>query len=222
MSTPAQLDPRVDQAAISDESLLAAHEKVLGKQPDEKAHYRLLPLALLFTFSGLIFFGGTYLGRYAGDFDPRIYNENAKPPRAGEKTAVAPVDPLIMGKAVYGAVCIACHQPTGLGQPPIFPPLVGSEWVTGSEERLIRIVLHGLQGPIKVKGTEYNGAPMPATGPGSAFNLSPEKVAAVLTYVRKEFGEGASPISTEKVAEVRAKEGGNHAPWTAAELEKLP
>jgi mono/diheme cytochrome c family protein len=220
MSTPSQPDSRVDQAAISDETLLTAHEKLLGKQPDEKAHYRLMPLALLFTFSGLIFFGGTYLGRYAGNFSPQIYNENAHPPKAGEAAAAAPVDPLVLGKAVYGAVCVACHQPTGLGQPPIFPPLVGSEWVTGSEERIIRIALHGLQGPVKVNGTEFNGM-MPPTGPGSAFNLSPERLAAVLTYVRHEFGKGAPPISPAKVAEIRAKEG-TRALWTAAELEKLP
>ena len=221
MSTPSQPDPRVDQAAVTDESLLAAHEKLLGKQPDEKARYKLLPLNLLFIFSGLIFFGGTYLGRYAGHFSPKIYNENAKPPQAGAPVEEAPpADPLVLGKTVYGAVCVACHQPTGLGLPPMFPPLAGSEWVKGSEERMIRIVLHGLQGPIKVKGTDFIGA-MPPTGPGSGFNLSPEKVAAVITYVRHEYGEGASPVSPAKVAEIRAKEG-NHPPWTAAELEKLP
>jgi mono/diheme cytochrome c family protein len=221
MSTPPNLDSRVDQAAITDESLLAVHEKMLGKQPDEKARYRLLPLCLLFIFSGLVFFGGTYLGRYAGHFDPRIYNENSRPPRKGEALAAAPkADPIQLGKSVYGAVCIACHQPTGLGLPPAFPPLAGSEWANGSEERMIRIALFGLQGPIKVKGTEFNGV-MPATGPGSGYNLSPEKIAAVLTYVRQEWGNKAPAVSPEKVAEIRAKEG-NHAAWTAPELEKLP
>lgn len=218
MSTPPQSDSRVDQAAVTDESLVAVHDKLLGKQPDEKAHYRLMPLSLLFIFSGLIFVGGTYLGRFSGHFSPMVYNEYALPPKAG--AAAAPVDPLAQGKAIYTNVCAACHQATGLGMAPVFPPLVGSEWVTGSEERLIRIVLHGVQGPIKVKGVDYNGA-MPAAGPGSGFNLSPDKVAAVLSYVRKEFGEGAPPISAQKVAEIATKEGAR-GPWTAADLEKLP
>ena len=64
MSVPSNQDPRLDQSAASDVSLLAAHEKLLGKQPDEKAHYNLMPLALLFGFSGLIFWAGTYLNRY--------------------------------------------------------------------------------------------------------------------------------------------------------------
>jgi mono/diheme cytochrome c family protein len=221
MSTPLQFSPGVDQAAVTDEALLRAHEKLLGKQPDEKARYRLLPLNLLFFFSGLIFFGGTYLGRYAGHFDPLIFNENAKPGAA--VGAAAPVDPVVAGQKLYNAAaCNTCHQPNGLGLPGAFPPLVGSEWVTGSEERLIRIVLHGIVGPIKVKGADYNSA-MPAFGrvAGSGYNWTDDKVAAVLTYVRQEWGNQAGPISTEKVAEIRAKEG-DHKPWTAAELEKLP
>lgn len=220
MSAPNATDPRVDPAAVTDESLLATHEKLLGKQPDEKAHYRLLPLNLLFFFSALIFFAGTYLGRYSGSFHPQVYNENGKPPKSGAAAASAAVDPLVLGKNVYAQVCAACHQPTGLGLPPAFPPLVGSEWVAGSEERLIRILLHGLQGPIKVKGTEFNGA-MPAVGPGSGYNLNPQKVAAVLTFVRKEWGGIDTPVSPEKIVEIRSKEG-SRAPMTAGELEKIP
>jgi mono/diheme cytochrome c family protein len=221
-ASSSQPNPRGDQPAMTDENILAVHEKVLGKQPDEKARYRLLPLNLLFIFSGLIFFGGTYLGRYAANFNPTVYNENAPIPTAKDGKAAAPtVDPLILGKATYAAVCATCHQPTGLGLPPAFPPLAGSEWVSGSEDRLIRIVLHGLTGPVKVKGTEFNGL-MPGAGPGSGFNLSPEKVAAVITYVRKEYGDGASAVSTAKVNEVLSATGRARAPWTAAELEKLP
>src|SRR3954470_3158083 len=163
MITPTQPDPRVDQAAITDESLLAAHEKLLGQQPDEKARYRLLPLSLLFLFSGLIFFGGTYLGRYAGHFDPLVYNENAKH-SGGAAAPAAAADPVEMGKKLFNnAACNTCHQATGVGVPGAIPPLAGSEWATGPEERVIRIVLHGLQGPIKVAGTDYNSA-MPAFG----------------------------------------------------------
>lgn len=219
MSAPDSNDPRVDQAALPDEALLATHEKMLGRQPDEKGHYRLLPLNLLFLLSGLILLGGTYLGRFSGHFHPKVFNENGTPPKAGSLAGPA-VDPLVLGKNVYAQVCAACHQPNGMGLPPAFPPLVGSEWVAGSEERVIRILLHGLQGPIKVKGVEYIGA-MPAVGPGSGFNLSPEKVAAVLTYVRKEWAGISVPVTAAKVVEIRGKDG-TRAPMTVAELEKFP
>ncbi len=220
MSTSFQSDPRVDQAAVTDASLLAAHEKRLGKQPDEKGRYRLMPLYLLFLFSGLIFFGGTYLGRYAGNFSPLVFNENAPPPKPVDPNAPKEVDMVALGRATYAAVCAACHQATGLGLPPVFPPLAGSEWAVGSEDRLIRIMLHGLTGPIKVKGVDYTNV-MPATGPGSSFNLNAQKIAAVATFIRQEWGNQAPPVTTAKVEEIRGKEG-NHGPWTAAELEKLP
>lgn len=222
MSAPLQPDPRIDQAAVTDSSLLSAHEKLLGKQPDEKGHYRLLPLNVLFFLSALIMFGGTYLGRYAGYFDPRVYNENVKH-GGGDGTAAAPVDPVVLGRKLFNnAACNTCHQATGLGVPGAIPPLVNSEWVNGSEERLIRIVLFGLQGPIRVAGTDYNSA-MPAFGrvAGSGFNWTDEKVAAVLTFIRQEWGNKAGPITPEKVAEIRTKEA-DHKPWLAADLEKLP
>lgn len=222
MSTPLHNDPRLDPASVSDDTLLVSHDKLLGKQPDEKARYRLLPLNLLFIFSGLIFFGGTYLGRYAGHFDPHVFNENA--PRGGAKGAEAvAANPVEVGKKLFNnAACNTCHQPNGVGVPGAIPPLVESEWVAGSEERLIRIVLHGLAGPIKVKGTDYNSA-MPAFGrvAGGGYNWSDDKIAAVLTYIRQDFGNKAGPITAEKVTEIRTKEG-DRKPWAPADLEKLP
>jgi mono/diheme cytochrome c family protein len=224
MSAPSSQDPRIDQAAATDESLLAVHEKMLGKQPDEKARYKLLPLNLLFLFSGLIFFGGTYLGRFSGYFHPAVFNEYALPPKPGAAAAAAPVDPLVLGKKLYETpgACVTCHQANGMGLPGAFPPLAKSEWVTGSEERLVRILLHGLQGPIKVAGVDYNGL-MPAFGkvPGSGFNWTDDKIAAVATYIRQEWGNQAPAVSTEKVAAIRTKEG-DHKPWLAVDLEKLP
>lgn len=220
MSTPSNQDPRVDQAAVTDESLLAVHEKLLGKQPDENANYRLAPLVLLFVFSGLIFWAGTYLNRYSGHFDAGIFNENARPTKG--EVVVAKADPMKVGAAAYASACVACHLPTGLGQPGTIPPLAGSEWVLGSEERVVRIVLYGLNGPIHVKDADYNSS-MPTFGKvaGSGYNWNDDKIAAVLTYVRASFGNSAPPITPEQVAAIHAKEG-DHKPMTADELNKLP
>jgi mono/diheme cytochrome c family protein len=219
MNAPLNSDPRIDYTAVTDEAVLVSHEKMLGKQPDEKARYKLMPLNLLFIFSGLIFFGATYLGRYSGNFDPMVYDETAP---AATGVVAAPVDPVEAGRRVYATVCAACHMANGMGLPGAFPPLAGSEWVTGSEERLIRIAIHGMQGPVTVKGVEYNSM-MPPTGrvAGSGFNLSNDRIAHVLTYIRQEWGNEAGPIAPEKVAEIHARVG-DHPPWTAAELEQLP
>ncbi len=97
--------------------------------------------------------------------------------------------------------CITCHQPDGEGLPAAqFPPLAQTKWVNGSEERLIKLTLHGLMGPIEVKGKQY-----PGQVPMTAFKqLSDEELAAVLTYVRNSFGNQAPMITPAKVKEVRA------------------
>lgn len=223
MNLPVNSDPRLDQAAVTDESLLAVHEKLTGKQPDDRGHYKLMPLSLLFIFSGLIFFAGTYLGHYAGGFNPKVYDEHSHGVDAGAGAAPA-ANPVEVGKKAYNiaGACVTCHLGTGLGAPGAIPPLAKSEWVTGSEERLIRIVLYGLQGPIKVAGVDYNSA-MPAFGKvaGSGFNWTDDRVAAVLTYIRQEWGNQGAPITAQKVAEIRTKEG-DHKAFSAEELLKLP
>ncbi|MFP4293487.1 MAG: PVC-type heme-binding CxxCH protein [Cyclobacteriaceae bacterium] len=110
----------------------------------------------------------------------------------------------VQGKAIYEreGYCTTCHQPDGGGLSASgFPPLQTTSWVTGSEERLIKLVLKGLMGPIKVLDIEYPGQ-VPMTPFGGMLN--DEEVAAVLTYVRNSFGNRSSAILPEKVKEVRA------------------
>lgn len=102
------------------------------------------------------------------------------------------------GEALYRTYCAACHSRNGEGSPPRFPPIVATEWVTGDAERLISIVLNGMEGPITVHGELYNSA-MPAHG---SF-LNDAEVAEILTYVRQNFGSGAGPIRAEEVRNVR-------------------
>ena len=221
MSDQDPIDQRLEQAGASDESLLAAHEKLLGRKPEDGAHYKMLPLVLLFVFSGLIFYAGTYLNRYSGHYNPFAFDENA--PSTTGVAAAAKVDPLVLGKKNYELVCATCHQATGLGVPGVYPPLAGSEWVNGSNERLIRIVLYGLKGPLKVKGVEYGMAAMPVIGKvtGSGYNWSDEKIAATLTYVRQSFGNNSPAITPDQVAAIHAKEG-DRKEYSQEELLKLP
>src|SRR5262249_52365398 len=61
------------------------------------------------------------------------------------------------GKPLYMVTCIACHQPTGMGLPPAFPPLGGAEYTTGSPRRMVAMMLKGMAGALTVKGVTYNG-----------------------------------------------------------------
>ena len=116
----------------------------------------------------------------------------------------------------YATVCAACHQATGLGVEGAFPPLAGSEWVTGRPDVPIAIVLHGLQGPITVKGKAYNSAMM-----AWANVLSDEDIAATLTYARSQWGNRAAPVTVAQVRAVRARTASRTTPWTVAELTAM-
>ncbi|MEO5891323.1 MAG: PVC-type heme-binding CxxCH protein [Ferruginibacter sp.] len=113
-------------------------------------------------------------------------------------------DVLSAGKLIYSkdGYCITCHQPDGKGlEAAGFPPLTGSKWVLGSDERLIKIVLKGVYGPIEVNGKKYPGQ-VPMTPFGGL--LKDEELADVLTYIRNSFGNNAPPVSADKVKQVRA------------------
>lgn len=112
-------------------------------------------------------------------------------------------DMFIRGKEIYGrdGYCATCHQPDGGGLTASgFPALVGTQWVMGNEERLIKIALNGIYGPIEVNGNKFGGQ-VPMTPFGGM--LKDDEIAAVLTYVRNAFGNKASAISPDKVKLVR-------------------
>jgi mono/diheme cytochrome c family protein len=109
----------------------------------------------------------------------------------------------IKGKEIYAreGYCATCHQPGGEGLSASgFPPLSNTSWVVGNEDRLIKIALKGLLGPIEVADKKY-----PGQVPMTPFEglLKDDEVAAVLTYVRNSFGNKASVITPEKVKAVR-------------------
>lgn len=101
------------------------------------------------------------------------------------------------GEKIYYTYCSTCHQQDGRGATGRFPPLTGTEWVIGDKERLINIVLNGMEGSMEVNGEVYNGVM-----PQHSF-LSDEEVADVLTYIRANFGNDAGEIKPEEVRKLR-------------------
>ncbi|MCF0040251.1 c-type cytochrome [Dyadobacter fanqingshengii] len=107
-------------------------------------------------------------------------------------------DKPVAGGKVYSVYCSACHQRNGMGDSQRFPPLGGAEWVTGDKERLIKVLLKGLEGPLEVKGQSYNNVM-----PQHSF-LKDEEIAEVLTHIRSNFGNNASAVTIDEVAKTRS------------------
>ena len=125
-----------------------------------------------------------------------------------------------LGAKIYQreAHCSTCHLPHGKGSPNVYPPLVDSPWVTGSEDRLIKMALHGVWGKMTVKGKTYD--PLRGVPPMTAFRnlLKDDELAAVLTFVRNTWGIKASVVDAATVARVRKETSERSTFWKPDEL----
>ena len=115
------------------------------------------------------------------------------------------------------ASCAGCHHRSGLGEEGGPPALVDSPFVQGPESRLIRILLNGLEGPLRWEGRTPKNLNMPAI-----LNLSSDEVSEILTYIRREWGHRSAPVTVESVRAVKKVVEDREEPWTQAELLKIP
>lgn len=221
---PDHQHPRPDTFEANRESdelnVRDVHGAILREKDDPRDGYEPIPLWLVSLFMALVFWGGAYLAFNSGGFESTVFNPAQVSWAGGGAAAKAPPDPKVVGKRLFTANCVACHQATGLGVAGQFPPLVGSEWVLTEgwhgDNHLIRVLLHGLQGPIQVKGATYNGAMPPWK------QLKDDQIAAILTYIRSEWGNNESPISAEQVAKVREETASHSEPWSQSQLQAIP
>jgi mono/diheme cytochrome c family protein len=225
MSKPNEGPDRIDYQETDD--ITEVHAAVEREKPEPSAEVTPMPLWLTGVCAIATIWAGLYFGIFHGGLSGNVFNEYQSSPAvlfplpaktgAGAGASAAPAQTLAQqGKGVY-AQCVACHQPSGQGVAGQFPPLVKSDWVTGSEKRMIAILLKGLQGPITVNGKQFNGA-MPAWETA----LSPKKIAAVASYVRQEWGNAAPEISEAKVVAAKKEFAAQTTPWTEAQLLQIP
>jgi len=127
-----------------------------------------------------------------------------------------PPQPPSQGQVLFEMACMPCHQPDGKGLAGVYPSLADSDRVQGSPDALIRIVLHGLEGPIQVNGVPFQST-VPAQMPSFA-GLPDDQLAALLTYLRGAFGNDAGDISADAISRIRAATRERQKPWTFEEL----
>ena len=195
---------------------------VSGSASDpEEANPRMdnapIPGWLVWIIGVGIFWAGAYLFSYSGGFAADVFDYQ---PKYGAQSAAAagPPDPKVLGKKFFSANCVTCHQANGQGQPGQFPPLAGSEFVLGdASNRLIAIVLKGLQGPVQVKGQSVNNSMQAWEG-----QYTDQQLAAILTYVRSDWGNNAPAIPPEAVKAMRDELKNRKDQWTVAELMQIP
>jgi len=192
------------------------HGPILRERIDPREGYEPVPMWFTALCGALVFWAGWYMSEYGGGGQPNVLEADPKARFPGGGGEAKQIDPAALGKKLFTAQCVSCHQQNGMGVPNQYPPLVGSSWVTEHPARTKRILLHGLKGPITVLGKSYNGN-MPAFG----ARMKDEHIAAILSYVRTAWGNSAGEIAPGSVAATRAATADRRGEWTAAELEAV-
>jgi len=186
-----------------------------NEHPDPHEQFNPVPRVIVGLTLGLVAWAIVYI----------FIDRPDSPAAAGDRrSAQAVVQPesnagqaAVDGRQLFVAKCQACHQASGQGLPGVFPPLAGSAWVKSAPDVPIQILLHGLNGPIDVAGAGYNGS-MPAFGE----QMSDAELAAVLSFVRGEWGNAAPAVDASMVEAARKATAGRDAPWKGiAELQSV-
>ena len=206
----------LEKAAMQDEHMQDVHAQLMREKEEPQEGFSPVPIFLMFIFAALCFWGGVYLVEHSGGYRWDAYSPDFDPNAGAPK----PVEIALFdrGAKVYRKQCAQCHQADGNGVLGVYPPLVASSWVTGHPQVVSRILINGLNGPILVKGSKYNGN-MPAFG-SSGLALSDKDIAGVITYIRQEWGNSASDVTVATIAEYSDLYAGRSVPWQAADLKE--
>jgi len=199
-----------------------ADPKPTNTAPDSEptATLTTLPIWLVVVMLLLLCWAAIAFDRHGGWFEAQVYEPYASiadleryQPRAGGGPNLS------RGKAVFEQTCALCHNPDGAGKPNQAPPLAGSDWVNATgPNRIIHIVLLGMNGPITVSGKQYDFS----SGMTPFGSLPDEDLAAALSYIRQAWGNKAPPVTAENIQSVRAKLGNRTQSLTPDEAMGLP
>ena len=164
------------------------------------------------AISGL---GGTALlfdkvnkGRFSEkSFDKLLQESKRGPQKQVDPTTLITGEHLASfkrGEKLYSttAACIGCHGQDGAGLPNLGPELDGSDWVTGSEDRLVKILIHGLTGPIVINGKTFTPQ---AFMPGLGVNptIKDGDIADLSTFIRANWTNRAPRVTEATVSQIR-------------------
>jgi mono/diheme cytochrome c family protein len=188
-------------------------------EAEPRTGWSATPIAFVVLLALLAYWGMVYLSQHGGSFSGQVYAPYSSYDSLVEAQPPMGPDPFRDGKLIFTKYCAVCHQPSGLGSPGQFPPLAGSEWVLAPKpDRIIRIVLNGFQGPVTVSGQQFNNVMVPWRD----VLTNNYDISAVLTYVRSEWGNNASPVTPEEVQAIRDATAKKEGSWMAPDLQAIP
>ena len=186
-----------------------------------------LPIWLIVLSALLTFWGAVYFDDHSGWFNTSVYKPFHSIAEVLEYQPQQIRHPRSHGSIMYEAACAICHGSDGKGKSGQAPPLAGSEWVNAvGVNRLVRIPVLGLNGPIEVSGQTYSfpSGGMTAVAPQfmRTSTFTDGQLADVLTYIRSAWGNSAPPVTEAEVKAIRDDIGSRTTALTVDEAKSLP
>lgn len=202
-------------SGMNDEEMVEVHVKLNKEKHPPTEGFLIAPLIFVFVFGCLIFFCSIQLAHSTNGFQVDPPQEVVE--LSDEEKEILRIERKIdSGKKLYAVNCASCHQPSGLGLGDQYPPLAGSEWVSANPELIVKVILKGLKGEIQVKGKTY----APAGGMAAVTNLKSDRdIANVTTYVRQAWGNDATEVTEQEVANARADSAEQKDQWIGEALQ---
>ena len=189
----------------------------LNEPSEPRSGTAQMPMSIMIVFILLGYIGCYNVDQWNANFSVNVHAPFTEPDEVASLAPSAEELLVARGKQVYSKNCVACHQANGAGSGTDIPPLAGSEWVKGDVATIVAITQKGLIGPITVAGKKYGAGAMTAAGE----TLSPEELAAVISYIRKEWSNGGSAVGIEEINDARKKvsDSGQGGQWEVKSLE---
>jgi mono/diheme cytochrome c family protein len=187
------------------------NEQIQREKMDPAEGMRPLPWIFTMLLGAMAMWGGFYIVITPSGVHTEYGDQRTVSLLRPAVEGAVPSSTSVNGKQIFIGKCSACHQATGLGLPGVFPPLAGSEWVKGDPVSLTNILLHGIEGELKVNEVTYKGA-MPGWS-----SLSDGEIAAVTSYIRSDWGNNEPVIDEGLVKRQRDITKARSAPYKNAE-----
>jgi len=140
---------------------------------------------------------------YLGDRAQQNMNAVATAAASAKTGDLSVEEQIAAGKALFAGTCSTCHQPEGQGMAGVFPPLAKSDYIAADPKRLPTLILHGLVGPVKVNGKDYNSNMPPMS------QLTDDEVANISTYVLNSWGNPGGRVTKAEAAKIRQAKPAN-------------
>ena len=187
------------------------------REGDEPRHGGApIALWLILLAVVLLLWGGFYILRYSGGWRSDVLDEDPHARRPLRQFTPPPLDPTQRGGQLYTIYCMACHGGDGRGEPGRYPPLQGSELVSGDPRLLAAVLLDGLEG-----GRDGDGEPYREQMPGFRRSLHHADIAALMTWLRTSFNDDPPAADPAAVMQLGRTTRARDDPWRHDDLPAL-